>query len=104
MPPAIAGALISVKATTMDMHEYENIIRELCGHIGIANAEDVISTQHIMLNSHPVGLETDPAGAAHSLRVVFELALTFPDRDLGLYHRLLRANLESQFPGCFGIH
>lgn len=87
----------------MNQSEYESLIKALCADIGISEADEAVSTQHITLNNHLVGLAIDPHGD-HMLQVMFEIDLTFPERDQGLYHRMLMANMRDQLPGTYCIH
>lgn len=85
-------------------HQYERVVRQLCSEVGITNSEEVISSRHLNLNDHLIGLVVDDEDECSPLFVYIQLGLTYPEKDLEIYHRMLKANIAARQRGFLCVH
>lgn len=90
----------------MNASQYEQLVAELCGHMGIAEWQQVTQSGHIEMDGHTIGLMRDEAASDGGLSIYIDLGPVYEARDPGILRRMLVANLERRGPitGAFGLH
>jgi hypothetical protein len=85
---------------------YEHVIRDMCEVAGIARWEEVARTRHLAIGDQTIGLIPDFETVPSTLSVYIELGQSYPERDAGLYLRLLGSNLfrPDGLSGRFAVH
>lgn len=86
--------------------QYEQLIRDFCLAVGIKEWEEIIKTQHFMINERWVGLIPAWEQPEPILWVYVEIGQTYPVQDGGRYLQMLISNLENGVTrlGYYAIH
>ncbi len=98
---------IGKRKTDMTEFEYKKIIQGFCECVGIEDWQEVVKTSHIQIGERTVGLLYDRnPSEKEALLLYIDLGAIYERDRLGLYQKMLEANLQTNpsQTGCFGIH
>lgn len=109
--PGLTNTQTRNRAAVMQSAEFLSLIRRMCADVGIADASEVIETQHVVVDGVMVGMSFGDGAQARSqlrhpsdhLSLYFDLGVVPVE---GIERKLLKIN-ASEVVGseeCFGIH